>query len=319
MVSCVVAITAFAAARAGHSKLFSPLILALLIGAAVRLVLRAGGPLSTGIKLTSRYALRMGIVLLGLQLSIGQVMGMGWSGVIIVVGALVATLLGTLWLGARLSVDAKLTLLIAAGTSICGASAVVATNTVARADDEDVAYALAAVSLFGTAAVFLYPVLGHLMRLSADAYGLWAGASIHEIGQVAAATQGPHPGGEIAMIAKLSRVALLAPTVLLLGTIGRGQNETNVARVPLQFPWFLVGFVALMVVGSTEWISVEHRMWGGQMALALLTVALAALGLDLDISKLRTRGWRPLILGAVAWAFITILTLACVLAWRLPA
>ena len=107
--------------------------------------------------------------------------------------------------------------LIAAGTSICGASAVIATNTVTRASDEDVAYAVASVTVFGSVSILLYPALAGLLQLTPHAFGLWAGASIHEIAQVvAAAFQNGTEAGNFATIAKLGRVMLLAPMILPL-------------------------------------------------------------------------------------------------------
>ena len=108
--------------------------------------------------------------------------------------------------------------MIAAGTSICGASAVIATNTVTNGDDEDVAYAVACVTIFGSVAMFAYPLLPTLLHLDPHAFGLWSGASIHEIAQVVAATfQDGKRAGEFGTIAKLSRVMLLAPVVIVLG------------------------------------------------------------------------------------------------------
>ena len=130
-----------------------------------------------------------------------------------------------------IGVDRKLSQLIAAGTSICGASAVIATNTVTEAHDEDVAYAVACVTVFGSIAMFVYPLLPGLLHLDAHAYGLWAGASIHEIAQVmAAAYQDGQQAGDAAAIAKLSRVAMLAPVVIVLGILA-ARNMTSGDRV----------------------------------------------------------------------------------------
>lgn len=122
--------------------------------------------------------------------------------------------------GRRLGVSPQLTDLIAAGTSICGASAVLAMNTVTRASDEDAAYAVASVTIFGTIAMFAYPTSFHLLSLSDTAYGFWAGASIHEVAQVvAAAFQVDDTAGKFATIVKLTRVMMLAPLVLGMGAL----------------------------------------------------------------------------------------------------
>lgn len=165
-----------------------------------------------------RRVLRVAIILLGLQLSLSQLTVVGGVGLAIIAVTLVATFLFTVWLGGLLNIDCKLAQLIGAGTSICGASAVIATSTVTRSSDEDVAYAVACVTVFGSVSMLLYPVLPGLLQLTPHAFGLWAGASIHEIAQVvAAAFQNGPDAGNFGTIAKLSRVMLLAPMILAIG------------------------------------------------------------------------------------------------------
>jgi uncharacterized integral membrane protein (TIGR00698 family) len=316
LASAGVGAAAIIIARWSQSSMVSPLVTALLLGAIVRTIFGIGPGLLDGVRFSARHALRAGIVVLGLQLSIAQVLDFGAAAALIVVAGLVTTFLSTLALGTLLGIDWRLAQLIAAGTSICGASAVMATNTVVGARDEDVSYSLACVSLFGTVAVFLFPVMGNALQMSAQCYGLWAGAAIHEIGQVAAAAQAGTSAGDVAMVAKLSRVALLAPTVLLLWLVQGRQSPAHRGAPVVVFPWFLLGFMALMLVGSTELVSAPLKSLSVQVTTVLLTVALAALGLDLDVRKLRTHGWRPLLLGAVASICIAIVTFACIHAWK---
>ena len=316
LLTVLVAALAYWLSRALTTVAISPLIVALVMGGCARNLLGVPAYAASGIKGTTRRALRAGIVLLGLQLSIGQVVSMGGTSALIVAAALAATFLMTVWLGTQLGVDSRLAKLIAAGTSICGASAVVATNTVAQAAEEDVAYAVAAVSVFGTMAVLLYPLAGQLLHMSTETYGLWVGASIHEIGQVAAAADAWQPSSDLAMVAKLSRVALLAPLVLLMATLARAPRATGSNVLRLELPWFLLGFVAMMFIGSVDVVSLEQKRWAAQATTALLSLALAGLGLELDIRKLRTRGWRPLLLGALSSAFICVTSLVGILIWK---
>ena len=127
-------------------------------------------------------------MILGFQLTLAEIAEVGARGSIIIAITVIATFIFTVRVGHALGVDRKLSQLIAAGTSICGASAIVATNAVTEARDEDVAYAIVCVTVFGSIAMFAYPLLQGLLRLSPQAYGLWSGASIHEIGQVIAAS-----------------------------------------------------------------------------------------------------------------------------------
>jgi len=267
-----------------------------------------------------RRILRFAIVLLGLQLSFAQLVKVGTVGLAIIVTTLVASFIFTVWLGRRFGIDRKLAQLIAAGTSICGASAVIATNTVTRAPDEDVAYAVACVTVFGSASMLLYPALAGLVELKPHAFGLWTGASIHEIGQVvAAAFQNSAASGHFGTIAKLSRVMLLAPMVLALGYFSTrrlqntdGDGGTRSATQTGPMPWFVLGFIAMMLFNSFDLIPHVDKIYLVEATTFLLTVALAAMGLETDIGKLRAKGWRPLFVGAGSWLFISAFSLALI-------
>jgi uncharacterized integral membrane protein (TIGR00698 family) len=295
----------------------SPLIVAIVLGIAFHNTVGTPAAYKPGVVFSLRRVLRFAIILLGLQLSLSQVVEVGGAGLGIIAATLTATFLFTVWLGRRLGVDRKLAQLIAAGTSICGASAVVATNTVTRASDEDVAYAVACVTVFGSASMLLYPALQGLLQLPPHAFGLWAGASVHEIAQVvAAAFQNGVDSGNFAMIAKLSRVMLLAPMILALGYFSTGNSEANRVEgskprsVPV--PWFVLGFVAMMLFNSFDLIPQLEKTWLIQTTTFLLTVALAAMGLETDVGKLRAKGWKPLLVGAGSWLFISGFSLALV-------
>ncbi|WP_127078881.1 YeiH family protein [Rhodomicrobium lacus] len=301
-------------------KTFSPLILAIVLGMAFHNLFGTPSRAREGVQFSMRKLLRMGIVLLGLQLTVGQVAAVGGAGVAIIAASLVATFVFTKWLGRMLGVEQKLAELIAAGTSICGASAVIATNTVTNAHDEDVAYAVACVTLFGSIAMFVYPMLPAMLGLGPQSYGLWAGASIHEIAQVVAATfQAGQQAGEYGTIAKLSRVMMLAPLVLTLGFIvpRRASAGEDGARASVPMPWFVLGFVALTLFSSVVDIPAEVRGGFGTLTMVLLTMALGAMGLETSFRKLAAKGLRPLALAACASVFIAAFSLALVLS--LPA
>jgi uncharacterized integral membrane protein (TIGR00698 family) len=291
----------------------SPLIIAIILGTTLRNTVGTAARFKPGVAFSMRRVLRFAIILLGLQLSVSQVVAVGIVGMAVIVSTLVATFAFTLWLGQRLGIDRKLAQLIAAGTSICGASAVIATNTVTHGSDEDVAYAIASVTVFGSASILLYPFLAGILQLTPHAFGLWAGASIHEIAQVvAAAFQNGTEAGNFGTIAKLSRVMLLAPLIVVLGyldakdqpTAGTGPGEGR-TRQSIPKPWFVAGFVAVMLFNSLDLIPQTDKAYLVQATTFLLTVALAAMGLETDIGKLRVKGWKPLLVGAGSWFFIS--------------
>jgi uncharacterized integral membrane protein (TIGR00698 family) len=291
----------------------SPLILAIVLGMAFHNLIGTPVRAEEGVKFALRRILRFAIILLGLQLTAEQIAQVGTAGIAVIALTLIATFLFTTWLGRLLGVEHKLAQLIAAGTSICGASAVIATNTVTDAHDEDVAYAVACVTVFGSIAMFVYPLLPGLLHLDPRAYGLWTGASIHEIAQViAAAFQGGGQAGEFGTIAKLSRVAMLAPTVIALGLIVRRKSGGHGGAAHAPMPWFVLGFIALVAINSVVTVPAEAKAMIVAITTFLLSMALAAMGLETDIGKLRAKGLRPLALGAAAFLFIAAFSLMLV-------
>ena len=315
--TATIAAAAFGLRNLSGITALSPLIVAIVLGIAFHNTVGTPAAFKQGVVFSMRRVLRFAIILLGLQLSLSQVVEVGGAGLAIIASTLAATFLFTVWFGRRLGVERKLSELIAAGTSICGASAVVATNAVTRASDEDVAYAVACVTVFGSASMLLYPVLEGLLQLTPHAFGLWAGASVHEIAQVvAAAFQNGVDSGNFAMIAKLSRVMLLAPMILALSCFSAGKPQTDriegSKRRSVPVPWFVLGFVVMMLLNSIDVIPHPEKAWLVQTTTFLLTVALAAMGLETDVGKLRAKGGKPLLVGAGSWLFISAFSLVLV-------
>jgi uncharacterized integral membrane protein (TIGR00698 family) len=314
--AAMAAATAYAVRQLPGMTAFSPMILAIVIGIAFHNLVGTPAWAKQGVTFSMRRLLRAAIILLGLQLTITQVIEVGGRGIGIIALTLVSTFAFTVWMGRLLGVDRKLAQLIAAGTSICGASAVIATNTVTNAGDEDVAYAVACVTVFGSVAMFSYPLVPGLLHLDPHAFGLWSGASIHEIAQVVAASfQDGQKAGEFGTVAKLSRVMLLAPMVISLGLIAsrcskQAGSEAGAARPPM--PWFVLGFVALVGINSVVAIPPEAKVWIVAVTTFLLSVALAAMGLQTDIGKLAAKGFRPALLGALAFLFIASFSLCLI-------
>jgi uncharacterized integral membrane protein (TIGR00698 family) len=293
----------------------SALILAILLGILVRNTIGVPQIFQPGITFSLKRILRLAIILLGLQLSLPQVIAVGPVGLGIVIVTLVSTFIFTCWFGRQLGVNNKLTKLIAAGTSICGASAVVATNSVVESKDEDVAYAVAIVTVFGTISMLLYPLLPVLLNLNSQEFGIWCGVSIHEVAQVvAAAFQDGQTSGEIATIAKLSRVIFLAPIVLTLGLlstrISDKSQQVKLSKLPI--PWFVFGFVALIVLNSLNIFPNALKSMVIEGNRFLLTIAMTGMGLETSLKKIKETGIKPLYLGAASWIFISVLSFGMV-------
>jgi uncharacterized integral membrane protein (TIGR00698 family) len=287
-------------------KALNPVVVALVLGIAVRAFLGSPANLKTGVAFAVRPVLRAAIVLLGLQVTLGQLLSIGPGALALALAAVALTMPFTIWLGDRLGVSPALSQLIGTGTGICGASAIVAANEVAGGDREDVAYALAVVTLFGTLALVLYPSIGAALEMSPRVLGLWTGSSIHEVVQaVGAAAAGGPQAAETGTITKLARVVLLAPAIIALGLwLKRGEKT---GKVKVAVPWFAFGFLGMVGLGSTGLLPPAATALSQQAVPLMMATAVAALGLGTDLKALKARGPRPLMLGGLATLFIGVL------------
>ncbi|TNM62816.1 YeiH family protein [Aliirhizobium smilacinae] len=282
----------------------SPLILSIILGMLIRNTVTLPQSVEPGIRFSLKRILRAGIILLGLQITASQILSLGGAAIVMVTLTLATTFVAMRLAGRLMGVDRQLTDLIAAGTSVCGASAIIAANTVVRGKEEHVAYAVACVTLFGSISMIAYPLLAAPLGLDERAYGLWSGATIHEVAQVVAASfQAGDVAGQFGTVSKLARVVLLAPLVMTLAFAMRS-NTTEGQRVKAPMPWFVLGFIAIMLANSVIAIPADISRNIVTLTNFLLAMALAAMGLQANIGKLRAEGWRPLALGAFGWIFI---------------
>ena len=296
--------------RATGLAALNPVVVALALGIAWRAAMGPTQALKAGVAYAVRPVLRAAIVLLGLQVTLGMLWALGPGALALAVVVVAATLPFTIWLGAVLGVDRRLAQLIGTGTAICGASAIVAANQVVRGRDEDVIYALAVITLCGTAALLIFPTLAGPLGLSAQEYGLWSGAAIHEVVQaVGAAAAGGPEASQTGTVMKLARVFLLAPAILALGWwVARGRGgEAGQVKAPV--PWFAFGFLGLVVLGSTGLVPAEAVELSRFLVPLMLAASVTALGFATDLRALRARGVAPLMLGVASTVFITLLAL----------
>lgn len=295
--------------------IFTPMILAVIVGMIFANIVEVPRVAAEGIAFCQRSILRFAIVLLGFQLTFTQIQMVGIRGFVIAAVSLVATFIATLGMARFLGVERKLAELIAAGTSVCGASAIVASSSVTNAKDEDVAYAVATITLFGTIAMFTYPLLMPVLGLSSADYGLWAGAAIHEVAQVVGAGfQVDAEAGEISTIAKLARVVMLAPLVLALGYLGNMRQSGNVsARIPV--PWFVFGFLAVVMINSMVSLPEDFLVTVPSITTFMLTMGLAAMGLKTNVAAICATGVKPLLVAFAASIFIAAVSFGLIKVW----
>ncbi|THG36295.1 putative sulfate exporter family transporter [Glaciibacter flavus] len=272
------------------------------------------GVLAPGIAFAGRSIMRAGIVLLGIDLSLGDIASLGWRAILTTVLVVLLTFAVTLAFGRSMGLPGHQPLLIASGFSICGASAIGAMGSVVRAKERDQATPIALVTLCGTLAIAVLPALWHPLGLDALQFGHWVGAGVHDVGQVVATAQ--IAGGAalaVAVIVKLTRVLLLAPMVAITASIERRRATDATGPRPPIVPLFVAGFVLLVLVRTFLPIPAAAVSAADDVRNVLLAVALFALGSGVRVSELARTGWRALVVGLTSWVFIAALAYGAVL------
>ncbi|MET0976054.1 MAG: putative sulfate exporter family transporter [Leifsonia sp.] len=266
------------------------------------------GALAPGLRLAARRLLRIGIVLLGLKLSLGDIAGLGVVTIATTVLIVVATFFGTLGLGRLLRLPGHQPLLVASGFSICGASAIGAMGGVVRARDDEQATPVALVTLCGTLAIAVLPALWHPLGLTDLQFGHWVGAGVHDVGQVVATAQiGGSAALAVAVVVKLTRVLLLAPMVAITAAVERRRATDATGPRPPVVPLFIVGFLVAVLLRTLLPLPDAALSIADTAQTVLLAMALFALGSSIRVVELARTGWRALVVGLVSWGLIATL------------
>ncbi|HRF58708.1 MAG TPA: YeiH family protein [Fimbriimonadaceae bacterium] len=283
----------------------SSLLIVILLGMALKSLWSPPPAFGSGIKLAQRPILRWGVAGLGFKLSLGELASYGWGVLVTVVVSTLVALFAGIWLGRLFGLKEKLTLLLSTGGAICGASAIVAADSVVQGEESDTAYSLGIITLLGTIGIVLYPLIAQGLAMTDFAYGVWNGATLHEMAQVVAA--GASVSKEATVVAtavKLARICLLAPLVFGLGWyLRRAVGSSGQAKVPL-VPWFLVLFVVFAGVNSFMAIPKETAALIQRVDLWLLCIGMAGVGLHAGFKDLRKAGLRPIAVGALQWLIL---------------
>lgn len=325
---------------AGGRHPIESVMVAIVLGMAVANLAGLPRAMVPGLKFTAKKLLPLAIILLGARLDFMMIVKVGALGVALSVCTII---LGLAIFGLFIRrgwVAPKLGLLLGIGTAICGGTAIVAAAPIVEAEDDDVTFGVATVTLVGLAAMFLLPLAGHAMHLSEKAFGIWAGLSIHQTPQVVAAGFAyGDAAGDTATIVKLARVSLLAPVLLIVSFRLAKRAQANGAQAAPKratrwlsmFPSFVLGFLAIALLRTIGWVPdvtfhiAQSALWGaGSHDVSLVKVcdaaskflivtAMAAVGLETSVTSLRRTGMRPLLLGLTASVVISAVILSVLL------
>lgn len=259
---------------------------------------------------SKKKLLRLGIILFGSHLTLQQLWAVGWQAAVLDVVVIASVLsLGYVFGVKVLGMGREETILTSVGSAVCGAAAILATEPVLKAKQQHVSVAVATVVVFGTLALFCYPIIFAFTDISSAAFGVYIGSTVHEVAQAVAAGQAIDAEAmNNAVIVKLMRVMMLAPVVVTIAwlyqraQIREGQVTARAGTIP--WPWFVLGFIVMVVINSLfvlpDWLSATLKL-GAQLA---LTIAMAALGLQTKFSAVKAAGTKPLILSAALFVLL---------------
>lgn len=291
-------------------SILGQLVIAIILGMAWRATFKVQEAWQTGITFSSKKLLRLGIILLGMRLNLMDIYNAGASVFLIAFINLVFALVVVYGLTKVFHVDKKLGILTACGTAICGAAAVVAIAPQIKANEKETAVGAAIVALLGTVFTLVYTVLYSLFHLTPTEYGIFAGGTLHEIAHViAAASAGGNEAIDMAVIVKLTRVALLVPVAIVIGILYRriDKGQDNGGFSLSNIPWFILGFLAMSAINSLGIVPANVAQAFVNIAYVLIGMAMAGLGLNVEIKTFKQLGVKAFIAGFIGSICLSIL------------
>ncbi len=298
----------------GHvAPIIGAAVFAILIGAVVAMLRKPTAAFAPGMRFASKTLLQTSIVVLGTSLDLAQVVHEASSSLPLMLGTMTVVLVAAYVLGRMFSLDLPVRTMLGVGTAICGASAIAALATVIVASESEIAYAISTIFLFNVVAVLAFPPLGHLLHMSQHAFGVWAGTAINDTSSVVAAgyAYGTAAGDE-AVIVKLTRATLILPIVGFFAVRRARALRASERGVPWAaiVPWFILYFIAATLANTFHLIPMSAHAALSAIAIFLIAVALAGVGLATDVQKIRKAGFAPLIVGGILWVLIGVTSLA---------
>lgn len=258
----------------------------------------------TGITFSAKKLLRLAIILYGFRITFQQIFAVGLQGLLADILMLVSTYLLGYYLGTRIfKLDKDLCMLTSIGSSVCGAAAVLGTDSMLKADSHKVSLAVSTVVLFGTLSMFLYPILASFGFVPQDLFGIYIGSTVHEVAQVVAAGSAINQQVcDTAVIVKLTRVMMLVPYLFLLGMYLSKNSGEKRAKVPM--PWFAILFVVVCGFNSLNLLPQVLKTGIIEFDIFLLTVAMFALGLETNFEKIKGLGLKPILLAGIMFVWL---------------
>lgn len=288
------------------------MLFALLLGMALNF-LAADGQCKAGIEFTARTVLRIGVALLGMRITLEQIVGLGWKPVALVVTLVLVTIVVSVVAAKALGFQRLFGMLTGGATAICGASAALALAAALPnhpQKERATLFTVIGVSALSTLAMIVYPMIANWFALSPQEAGVFLGATIHDVAQVVGAGYSMSPEtGDTATVVKLMRVAMLVPVIVVAAMITRMQGADPTGKRPPLLPWFAVGFIILACVNSTGWVPSLVQGGVNELSRWCLVVSISALGMKTQLKELASVGIKPILLMIGETVFLVALVL----------
>ena len=266
-----------------------------------------------GVSYTSKKLLQYSIILLGFDMNLFNVFKVGKQTLVLMAFTLTAAFVTAFVAGKLLKLDGNTKTLIGVGSAICGGSAIAAAAPVIQADEEEVAHSISTIFLFNVIAAFLFPFLGHVLGMSDQSFGLWAGTAINDTSSVVAAGYSfSNAAGNLAVIVKLTRTLMIVPVTLVLAIYtskkeaGNQKGNYNIIKI---FPWFVLGFVVASVLNTFVSLPDGMSSFLAQAGKFVIVMAMASIGLNTNLVKLVKSGAKPILLGFICWLVLALTSL----------
>lgn len=315
LLSLAVAITATLIEFLLPFHLIGSAILALFIGLLINHIKPLPSFFAPGLNVSAKKVLKLAIILLGSSLSISMILTIGAMSLSVMVFTLITCFGGGFIIGKFLGLDWKISNLIAAGTGICGGSAIAAVAPVIKAKPADIAYAMSVTFIFDMAMIVLFPLMGNWLGLSDISFGLWAGTAVNDTSSVVATGYSfSESAGDFATMVKLTRTLAIIPTVLAFALIQSRIDYKNTGLTSHQgkisfmsiFPWFIAGFLVMAILNSFNVFNAPTQDLLKTFSRFLMIMALAAIGMKTNLKDLRQSGWKPFVFGFIISTLVVI-------------
>ncbi|QHH97184.1 YeiH family protein [Acinetobacter dispersus] len=288
------------------------MLFALLLGMGLNF-LSSESQCKAGIEFTARTVLRIGIALLGMRITLGQITALGWQPIVLVMTLVIVTISVSVITAKILGFKKLFGMLTGGATAICGASAALALSAAFPQHpqkEKATLFTVIGVSALSTLAMIVYPMIARWLELSPQQAGVFLGATIHDVAQVVGAGYSMSPEtGDTATVVKLMRVAMLLPVIICAAMITRMQGGDATGKHPPLLPWFAVGFLVLACINSTGWVPSMLQQGVNELSKWCLVIAISALGMKTQLKELASVGIKPILLMLGETIFLVVLVL----------